>query len=48
VEDKPLNAECGLKMGLQSILINHKFNEDYVNPDIQRVSKWKEIYEEIV
>lgn len=48
VEDKPSNAECGLRMGLQSILITHKFNEDYVNPDIRKFSKWKEIYEEIV
>ena len=48
VEDKPSNAECGVRMGLQSILISHEFNKDFSHPDIIKVSKWKEIYEEIV
>lgn len=48
VEDKPENAECGLKMGLRSILIEHDFNQSYVNENIPKVRLWKEIYEQIV
>jgi hypothetical protein len=48
VEDKPSNALTGHRMGLRSILIDHNFNQYFDNPDIIRVSKWKEIYEEIV
>jgi len=48
VEDKPSNAECGVRMGLQSVLISHEFNKDFSHPDVIKVSKWKEIYEEIV
>ena len=48
VEDKPLNAECGLDMGLRSILIEHDFNKDYQNNNLVKVKNWKEIYESIV
>ena len=48
VEDKPLNAECGLNMGLRSILIEHDFNKDYENNNLVKVKNWKEIYESIV
>lgn len=48
VEDKPLNAECGVDLGLRSILIEHDFNKDYTNNDIVKVKNWKEIYESIV
>jgi len=48
VEDKPSNALTGHRMGLRSILIDHNFNQYFDNPDIIRVSKWKEIYDEIV
>ena len=48
VEDKPLNAECGVDLGLRSILIEHDFNKDYINNDIIKVKNWKEIYESIV
>lgn len=48
VEDKPENAECGLNMGLRSILIEHDFNKDYQNNNLVKVKNWKEIYESIV
>ena len=48
VEDKPSNAECGLDMGLRSILIEHDFNKDYENNNLVKVKNWKEIYESIV
>ena len=48
VEDKPLTAECGVDLGLRSILIEHDFNKDYTNNDIVKVKNWKEIYESIV
>ena len=48
VEDKHLNAECGLNMGLRSILIEHDFNKDYENNNLVKVKNWKEIYESIV
>ena len=43
VEDKPENAECGVRFGLNSLLIDHDFNEHYTG-DIPRVKNWKEIY----
>jgi len=48
VEDKPENAECGLNLGLRSILIEHDFNKDYENNNLVKVKNWKEIYESIV
>lgn len=48
VEDKPSNAECGLRMGLRSFLIEHDFNKDYENNNLVKVTNWKEIYESIV
>ena len=48
VEDKPENAECGLNMGLRSILIEHDYNKDYQNNNLVKVKNWKEIYESIV
>lgn len=44
VEDKPENADCGLKFGLKSLLIDHDFNQEYTGP-APRVKNWKEIYE---
>ena len=46
VEDKPENAEEGLKAGLNPILINHKHNENAeILPGILRADNWKTIYE---
>lgn len=48
VEDKPENAECGLKLGLRSVLIEHDFNKDYVNENVPKFKNWKDLYAEIV
>jgi len=48
IEDKVENAELGDALGLESILIEHGFNKDYENENIQKVQTWKEIYEMIV
>lgn len=47
IEDKPANADLGHELGLESILMQHPFNADYVGP-AHRVWSWKEIYEHIV
>jgi FMN phosphatase YigB (HAD superfamily) len=45
VEDKPDNAECGLRFGLDPILINHKHNENVkLSKGITRVNNWAFIY----
>lgn len=46
VEDKPENADVGIEMGLNSILIAHEHNADYKG-DATRMQNWKEIYEHI-
>jgi len=43
VEDKPQNADLGVALGLDSLLISHSFNADYTG-DAKRVQNWKEIY----
>lgn len=48
IEDKPENAVCGQKLGLDSILMSHPHNEDFEHPFITRVNNWKEIYEMLV
>jgi len=45
IEDKIENAELGQRLGLQSILVEHGHNMNYVNDDIPIVKGWKEIYE---
>ena len=47
VEDKIENAELGVKLGLNSILIAHDHNADYEGDSV-RVRNWREIYEMIV
>jgi len=47
VEDKPQNAEVGLKFGLNSILVAHDHNANS-NINIPRFHKWKYIYKYIV
>lgn len=47
IEDKPENADLGNKLGLESILVLHPFNADYVGL-ARRAKNWKEIYEIIV
>jgi len=43
IEDKVENAELGLDMGLDSILIEHGFNMDHKS--IPTMKNWKEVYE---
>lgn len=47
VEDKPENADEGLKNGLDSILMHHDHNADY-SGEAKRVHNWKEIYDYVV
>jgi FMN phosphatase YigB (HAD superfamily) len=44
VEDKPENADLGVELGLNSILMGHNFNKNY-NGKASRVNNWKEIYQ---
>jgi FMN phosphatase YigB (HAD superfamily) len=48
IEDKPENADVGVKMGLESILMSHDHNKDVeVKDEVIRVNNWKEIYNTI-
>jgi uncharacterized HAD superfamily protein len=44
IEDKPENAEAGVKLGLDGILMEHNHNKDYLNINIKTTNNWKEIY----
>ena len=46
LEDKPENAELGTSLGLESILMDHPFNQDFQAE--YRCKNWKEIYDVIV
>jgi len=46
IEDKPTNAEVGLRFGLKSLVIEHAFNLHYEG-DAPFVKNWKEIFETI-
>jgi FMN phosphatase YigB (HAD superfamily) len=48
IEDKPLNAEAGAKIGLKSLLIEHGHNLHHYHPGVRTVKNWKEIYELVV
>ena len=45
IEDKVSNAETGVALGLNSILMEHGFNMHHYHPDITLVKNWKEIYD---
>lgn len=47
VEDKPENADAGLKVGLDSILVAHNHNVEY-NGGAKRMECWGDIYREII
>ena len=47
IEDKPENADLGCDLGLDSLLVVHPHNADYVGM-ATRVNNWKEIYNYIV
>lgn len=44
-EDKIVNCELGVRLGLKSLLMEHGHSLDYVNTEIPKVKNWKEIYE---
>jgi len=44
IEDKIINAETGMNMGLKSLLMEHSHNMDY-RGTVPIVKNWKEIYE---
>jgi len=44
IEDKPENADVGAKLGLNSILMAHNHNVNYIG-DAIRLGDWKEIYQ---
>ena len=43
IEDKPKNAEIGLKYGLKPILIEHEHNKEHEEDGIEYAYDWKEI-----
>lgn len=43
IEDKPENADVGLSVGLNSLLVDHEHNINYAG-NATRVRNWKEIY----
>jgi len=43
VEDKPQNADCGIRFGLNSLLVDHDHNRNYTG-SATRVNNWKDIY----
>ena len=47
VEDKKENADLGITLGLNSLLIEHSHNMDYAG-DATKVKNWRQIYEMIV
>jgi hypothetical protein len=44
IEDKPINAETGYRLGLRSVVIEHGHNMHYYHTDIPVVKNWKELY----
>ena len=50
IEDKPDNAIAGLNAGLNPILIDAEYNQEFStldNPGIIRLDNWKQIYEHV-
>ena len=43
IEDKPENAEAGLKYGLKPILIEHEHNKEHEEDGIEYAFDWEEI-----
>jgi len=44
IEDKPENAEAGLKYGVKPILIEHEHNKEHEEDGIEYAFDWEEIY----
>ena len=43
IEDKPSNADLGVKYGLQPLLMSAPYNRNYTGPAV-KVNNWAEIY----
>lgn len=48
VEDKPSNADLGVELGLDTLLMDQSYNRKYNNEKVQRVGTWSEIYDHVV
>ena len=48
IEDKTVNAECGLKFGMKPILIHYSHNADCDNTDIVICQDWADITDTIL
>ena len=48
IEDKIINCQVGIELGLKSLLVEHGHNMEFANPEIPKVKNWREIYEIIV
>ena len=48
VEDKPENAILGVEYGLRSFLIEHEYNKNFHNQNVQKVTNWSDLYSYIV
>ena len=48
IEDKTVNAICGLKFGLKPILINHAHNMDCDHKEVIKCDDWQSITDEIL
>ena len=47
IEDKIANAEVGLEVGLQPLLMAHDHNKNY-DGEIERVHTWRDIYNRVL
>ena len=47
IEDKTVNAECGLKFGMKPPLISHNHNIDCDNPRLKKCDYWTDVVDTI-
>jgi len=45
IEDKPVNAEAGLAVGLRPLVIEHGHNMHYYHEHITLVKNWRDVYQ---
>ena len=45
IEDKPVNAEAGLAVGLRPLVIEHGHNMHYYHKHITLVKNWRDVYQ---
>ena len=48
IEDKIDNCQVGTSLGLKSLLVEHRHNMDYNDPESPRMKNWRDIYNTIV